>query len=265
MRWTKKNVEVPQHLRTKVENGFGLGSDDSYLGWDNFGQPKAAGTAGNMHAIKARRRISVPTESDRAFYFLAERDRRLKQVRERFPILELKQTLRLAGRLGIDHPGAIGKPEPVVIPFLLDYEHEGEVRLEAIALVSEAELEDDAPVSELDIQRAWCSQRSIGWNAVLRKPLEDRTLLESLVFLRSWSRLRYEPDEAEVERLALVFERLHDRSTSLGELLKACASKLRIEQERCTNIFRYAGWCKAIPVDPFKIISLRSPVALVER
>ena len=112
------------------------------------------------------------------------------------------------------------------------------------------------------VQYEWCNQVGIHWAPVDSSRLTQE-LLDSIIFVRQWTKGGYEPDLEAAERFADLFRRQHMPHLTLSEAIEKCSSKNAESFDRCLDHFRYAAWSKVLKVDLTKAVILNQPVVLV--
>lgn len=264
MEW-KNNLDLyPKYLHARLKKKRGLGIGKTYKPWHGLREGKRKGTTGLPFGIKTGRMHDLQSHVHRAYFFLLERQADVLDIRERFPILHIPETLELCAKHGVDHPYSGDAPEPLLLDFLVTREIDGQPVVQARCLVAGRGKRAEVERSQLVVKHAWCAARGIDWKRVETDGLTT-TFLDSLIFVRGWFRHRYKPDEASVSAFVRAFKRLHRRELSLAEILELCAAKIGQDYERCANHFRYAAWTKQIPIDLRFPLIMNEPVVLRDK
>lgn len=224
--------------------------------WYGLREGPRAGTTGTPLGIKTGRMHDLPTKAHRTYFFLREREPGVVDIRERFPILSIRETLELCAEMGVRHPrsNVRGTPEPFVIDFLVTKASGGKALFEARDLLR-------ADDRTLRVKQAWCARHGVPWMAVNAERLTD-DLLDSLVFCRGWFRHLYEPNDSDINRFVNKFRRTHKRTLTLGQILHRLAMEPLKSAALINNEFRYAVWSGALKVDLTIPLGLQRPVML---
>ncbi|WP_283441336.1 TnsA endonuclease N-terminal domain-containing protein [Noviherbaspirillum suwonense] len=228
----------------------------NYKRWLNICDVPSTGTSSSTSGIKVRRPVHLLSELETTYFYIAERTHSIVDIREQWPILHIDETLRLCSSLGIKHAYREGYPEPFTIDFLLTEVVEGKPIIYRAASIKTAEDAKDPKVRQrLAVEFMWCQAHGIPWTLIDTSSF-DRTVLETLRFLRSWFRNRYEPNEKIVDEFVEQFLLAYIPNVVLQTLIENIAKRLGIDQSTATNIFSFSAWSDRIPV------SLRHPVLM---
>lgn len=183
----------------------------------------------------------------KTYFLLHERRGCVSSIEEDFPLLNMADTARICQQLGLAHPTKKSLPEPLIVSFIIREVRNGQTVAVARSLSGESHLAGQ-DATHLDAIQQACASLGLEWKLVNTAALSS-TLLNSLMFARAWTQRRLKPDDAEVQRFAAAFLKLHSRAKTLTELLEACTARLDLSISKADTLFRYAAWTGAIPVD----------------
>jgi TnsA endonuclease N terminal len=189
MEWGRDSNLYPVYLRSRIRRGLGIGSRTAYRPWRNIQNSGIKGTAACVHGIRVDRRYELLDQRALTYLFLLERVPEIVDVRESWPILDINSTLRLCSEFGVSYPKHDIFPEPISLDFLITATASEGVTFRAVALV---ENPAQIPVRNQRLKQVaqqWCNEHGIGWSLVGTSAL-DRTVLDSLRFIRGWYRHR---------------------------------------------------------------------------
>jgi hypothetical protein len=152
------------------------------------------------------------------YLLLLERVPEIVDVRESWPILDINSTLRLCSEFGVSHPKHDIFPEPISLDFLITETASEGVTFRAVALV-----ENPARITVRNqrlkqVAQQWCDEHGIGWSLVGTSAL-DRTVLDSLRFIRGWYRHRVAPDSEIAFKFAKLFMDHYQNNLVLSEVV----------------------------------------------
>lgn len=261
MEWKRNPSLYPPYLRARIRKGLGTGAQTKYRAWRNLRNSGNVGTAGFVHGIRVARRYEIPDTRKRTYFYLLERVDEIVDIRELWPILDLNRTLRLAQDFGVNHPLHGIFPEPVIVDFLITEKCSSGLRFRAVSLVPRAADLKRRDQSLMRIQQQWCIERGIEWTLVETDPL-DRTVLDSLRFIRSWYRHRYVADSQVTKSFADCFMSEHRRDAELKQLINSTARRMRLDPQSALDVFRYCAWSHQIPVSLTSRIAPNCPLVL---
>ena len=262
MEWPDKSVSMLPHIAARVERGFGCGSRSTYRGWEDFRTRSNKGSARNFECSLTGRRVDLPSAAHLAYFFLQERRSAVRSIEQCFPFLDIAESLAICAEFGLVHQAKGLRPEPYTLDFLLrESAQDGSTRFQGRTLSSS----DAGPgaFSELDVIQELCKRHGVTWRIVPLAPLQDATLLDSLLFARAWIRERFDPDRSGDDEFPSKFLEVHRGGLTLKECLEAVVRRTGGSLGRATSIFRHAVWTGRIDVDFTKELSLRAPVELL--
>jgi hypothetical protein len=261
MEWARDPNLYPPYLRSRIRRGLGVGRGISYKPWRDIGNTGTKGTAGCVHGIRVDRRYEILDERARAYFYLLERREEISDVQEKWPILDIDRTLQLAGEFDVDHPLHEIFPEPICVDFLIKEGSTPGSGYRAAALAGSVNTISERNQRLLLIQQRWCQEHSIDWTLVDTSRL-NKTVLDSLHFVRSWYRHRLDPDTKIADSFAKCFLDTYERNVVLDRLVETSRKRLRLASETALDLFRYCAWSRRIPVSLEHRIAKNCPVTL---
>jgi hypothetical protein len=255
MFWKPNPNLYPPHLRARIRQGRGVGEGLDYKRWLNIRDVPSSGTSSSVLGVKVRRPVHTLSELETTYFYLAERTQSIVDIREQWPILDLDRTLRLCSDLGVRHVFRGAYPEPFTIDFLITEAVEGKVTFRAASIKTAKDANDPKVRQRLAVECAWCQERGIPWTLVDTSSF-DKTVLDTLRFIRGWFRNHYEPDGHQADHFSRQFLLTYLPNVTLGVLLRNAAKRLAISDSAALDIFSYCAWSARIPV------SLRHPLLM---
>lgn len=243
------------HLRSRIRGGLGVGQGSDYKSWLKIRNVPSMGTSSAIPGLKVRRPVYTLSELETTYFYLTERSPTVVDIREQWPILDLDRTLCICSDLGVRHVYRGAYPEPFTIDFLITEEIEGVVTYRAASIKTAKDALDPKVRIRLAVEYIWCIERGIPWTLVDTSAF-DKTLLDTLRYIRRWFQNYYSPDPAEADYFAQQFLKHYLTNVTLQSLLNAIGKRLDIADSELNNIFGYCAWSGRIP------ISLRHPLLL---
>lgn len=262
MEWPPELSFYPKYLHPRIKKGFGLGFGEYYLPWLRVRDVPSKGTSENVFGIKLQRRLHLLSGLESTYFSLLEREADVIDVREQFPILDLKGTLELCAQHQVRHTRLGRFPEPFTIDFLITRQTPAGLRYEARSIKTPEDAEKPEVQARLRIEYEWCLANGISWALVSTKDF-TKELQSSLVFVRAWFKHHYEPDLSQAARFADEFLTVYEPNRALQSLIKQSAKRLGHGEELAQDLFRYCVWSSLIDVELRHQIQLNLPLVLV--
>lgn len=259
--WKPNPLLYPPHLRPRVKRRRGVGSGALYVPWLKVRDVPSKGTSAIIRGVPTGRPHHLLSELEAIYFFLVERQASTVDIREQWPILDFDRTLELCERFGVRHAARNGYPEPFTIDLLITERVNGELRHRAASVKSPEDARDPLVRLRLAVEHAWCQERGIPWTLVDTTQF-DKTMLETLRFMRAWFRHRYVSDSLLEDRFVNHFAATYTPSRPLGELLAKLSKLLRQPITVMEDAFRYCAWSNRIRPSLTHSLALDAPVVL---
>lgn len=261
MFWKPTPALYHPHLRPRVRAGKGVGHGLTYKPWLSRREVPSQGTSSGVEGLLISRPYHLLSELETMYLFLVERGVHVVDIREQWPILDLNRTLELCRELGIPHKYKGVYPEPATIDFLITEKVNGKLVHRAASIKTPEDASRPEVRRRLAVEYRWCQERGIPWTLVDTSRF-NKTVLESLRFIRGWFPNRYQSDEEYEKRFAHRFLENYSKSTPLAGILRLTGRDLRLDQPSVLDAFKYCAWASHIPVSLRHPISLNSPLVL---
>ena len=163
--------------------------------------------------------------------------------------------------INMRHTARDGYPEPFTIDLLITERVDGELRYRAASVKSPEDARDPLIRLRLAVEHAWCQERGIPWTLVDTTRF-NKTMLETLRFMRAWFRHRYVSDSSLEDRFVDQFTAAYATNQPLGELLVKISKLLRQPMTVMEDMFRYCAWSNRIQPSLMHPLALDMPVVL---
>ena len=262
MEWPSDLSLYPRYLHPRIKKGFGLGVGEYYLPWLRVRDVRSEGTSANIFGIKLRRRLHLLSGLESTYYGLVERESDVIDIREQFPILDLKSTLRLCAEHQIRHTQVGRFPEPFTIDFLITRRTSAGLRYEARSIKTPEDAKNPAIQARLRIEYEWCLANGIPWALVSTEDF-TKELASSLVFVRAWFKHRYEPNLEQAMQFSEQFLSVYEPNRALKSLIVRAAKRLGQGEDLAQDVFRYCAWSSLIEVELRRKVLLNLPLVLM--
>ncbi len=261
MHWKPNPLLYPPHLRARIKRRRGVGLGSLYVPWLKVRDVPSKGTSAIIRGVSTGRPHHLLSELEAIYFFLIERRASTVDLREQWPILDFDRTLELCEQFGVRHTARSGYPEPFTIDLLITERVDGELRYRAASVKSPEDARDPFVRLRLAVEHAWCQERGIPWTLVDTTQF-NKTMLETLRFMRAWFRHRYVSDSSLENRFVEQFAAAYSPNLPLGELLAKLSKLLRQPATVMEDAFRYCAWSNRIQPSLVHPLALNAPVVL---
>lgn len=261
MHWKPNPLLYPPHLRARIRRLRGVGWGSLYVPWLKVRDVPSKGTSAIIRGVSTGRPHHLLSELEAIYFFLIERRAATVDIREQWPILDIDRTLELCKRFGVRHTTRNGYPEPFTIDLLITERVGGEFRYRAASVKSPEDASDPLVRLRLAVEHAWCQDRGIPWTLVDTTRF-NKTMLETLRFIRAWFRHMYVSESSMEDRLVDQFTAVYAPDRSLGEMLGKLSKLLRQPMTVIEDAFRYCAWSNRIQLSLMHSLALDAPVVL---
>lgn len=261
MHWKPNPLLYPPYLRTRIKRRRGVGAGSLYVPWLKVRDVPSEGTSSISRGVHTGRPHHLLSELEAIYFFLIERRASTADIREQWPILDIDRTLELCARLGVRHAARGGYPEPFTIDLLITERVNGELKYRAASVKSPEDARDPLVRQRLTVEHAWCQERGIPWTLVDTTRF-DKTVLETLRFMRAWFRHRYVSDPSLEDRFVDQFVAAYAPNRPLNELLAKLSKLLRQPVTVMEDTFRYCAWSNRLQPSLMHPLALNRPVVL---
>ncbi|MGF6447600.1 hypothetical protein QF002_008476 [Paraburkholderia youngii] len=263
MDWPNDPALYPPYIRSCIRKGMGIGEGANCRAWRELQDLPTSGTGRVVHGIRVSRNYELTDAASVTLFYLLERQRTIKDIRERWPILDLSRTLQLAYQFGVAHPCRRGVPEPLTFDFLIT-EQRSEKAYKAVNLLHAEKSLDVREQSLLMIRQAWCNERGVVW-ALVDSSAISQTVVDTLRFVRTWYVHRYTPNAAIAKRFSERFLKEYATNVLLEDLVEKTGRALGLRPEARLDTFRYCAWADQIPVSLTHRMARNLPLVLRQR
>ena len=166
-----RNLASIKDYSRALKNGRGLGIGPNYLPWLRVNDIPSRGQSTKIYGIKTDRTHQLLSGIESNFFFIAEYNRLVSDIREGFPLFPIDLVLRIANEAGINYPVNSTSKDPCVLStdYLLTLCKKGDISYLAIAIKKYDDLNDPEVVLRLEIERLWWTSIGVPWRLVTEK------------------------------------------------------------------------------------------------
>lgn len=261
MEWNDDLSLYPSYWHSRLKRGFGLGRGKSYLPWLRVRDVPSLGTSGNPRGITVERVYHLLSTPERAYFHIVDRQPDVIDIREQFPILDLRATVSLCAERGVKHPRKGRYFQPFTIDFLITRRTPEGLVYEARSIKTPQDAQDQATRLRLSIEHEWCKRAGIDWKLIDTSSFST-DLLSTLTFIRAWARHRFVPNSSNASAFVDAFHDTYNPNRPLREVIRACSERLKRNYAECLNEFRYCAWSDRLPIEITRKVTLHLPVVL---
>lgn len=253
---------VPWTSRTyhrRLKEGRGSGTLQDYKPWITIHDIASKGFVSRVMGLTTGRIHHLLSRNETAFFFILDASEKVKDIREQFPLLDVKETVAIAERAGIRHPRDPQSRYPYVLTsdFVITTENGICVR----SVKGSAELSKQRVREKLEIERRYWTERGADWKIVTEEQI-DYQKARNLEWIRKSETLPdMLPEGVSLEEILACFLDLY-RKTCLPVCDVACLTEENFGLESGTGllIFQYLIMKKVVTADlslPMDLVSVR--------
>lgn len=142
-----------------IRQGYGQGSGTDYKPWLRVSDVKGKGLGTKIKGIKSHRTHHFVSSIETQFFYFADNDASVVDIREQFPLLPLNLSIRIASELGIKHPRVPGTSVENVMTtdFLLTVLTAAGAGYVAVSVKPRDNLSEKRTMEKQEIERQWWS------------------------------------------------------------------------------------------------------------
>lgn len=242
-----------QDYEKALSKGIGLGHAENYQPWFRAQDVKSHGNRSVIFGLTTRRNHHFLSSIESDFFYLAEFNDSVVDIREQFPLFPLSLTRQIAEYLGVQHPlvrGIPGKGSPVLHVMTTDFvltmkNADGSFRYKAVA-VKPDKLIPVREAEKLEIERLFWTLLGVDFQIYVGSKL-NKTQSKNICW--ATSAIRMEPNCDEYLPYEHVLSVLRPGDYPVDELLDLLADVLRIERDEAMNLLQVIIAKKLIRVD----------------
>lgn len=202
------------------KQGRGLGHGASYKPWITIRDVPSIGFSHRIKGWKTNRTHHLLSKVECSFFYLLENAPTVVDIREKYPLLPITETLSIAKRLGIRHACITKTLEPIVMvtDFLVEEQVNGEVKFVAYSVVPENKAHSKHFKNRSLIEQLYWKSKGINFVIVTTAQI-PKTLARNIEWIHSCWDLKFSPgiDVALLSQMeAVLYETLQATSIHLN-------------------------------------------------
>jgi len=263
-------VRSQTDVTRRLDKGRGQGTGADYLPWFYVHDVPSHGRSHKIPSLKFDRVHHLLSDLEASCFRALERHRRVRQIREQFPLLPYGLSCEIADDLGIRHPVYRGTNIPVVMTsdFCADIQVRdsgSETQEVAIAVKYTSDLKKKRVRELLAIECQVNKVLGRPWFLFTEETL-SRVTRQNLVWLWHGARL-----PADLQKSSIVvefckeFKSVYQQQAILQMQLEQCRREFGMSSDDVRRLFKYSAWHNLLPVDLLQPIGYGKPFTLARR
>lgn len=220
--------------------GSGVGAD--YKPWLTVHNVPSRGQSARVLSSKSGRLVHLLSQNEQRYHLILEWSDQVVDIREQYPLLPVDETLDLARRLGVKHPGKAQKPAALTTDFLITVRAGHRTTDRARTLKQRKELSNPRVLEKFEIERRYWMDRGIDWGIVIADDL-PLVVCRNLDWLYSyWSVDALSPmTRQQIERLskAIIERAAEGAGTSLVAMCSRIDSDRHVPEGSSLAVARF--------------------------
>ena len=151
----------------------GEGAKENYIPWLNIQDFPSRGRVARVSGIKTKRMHCLFSSLEINTFYLFDWSKKIIDIREQFPLLEVDETIEIAKTLGIAYPYDRESKFPIVMTtdFLLTVEKEDGLYSIARTVKPSSVLDEKRVIEKFEVERLYWAERNVDWGIVTEKEI----------------------------------------------------------------------------------------------
>ncbi|MGJ9381849.1 TnsA endonuclease N-terminal domain-containing protein [Salipaludibacillus sp. CF4.18] len=251
------------------KQGRGQGFGEDYKPWLTIRNVKSRGFKNRINGWKTNRTHHLFSNLELSFLFWLESMPNVLDIRERYPLLPVEETIQIADELGVKHPFDRKKQEHIVMctDFLVEHEFQNETFFKAYSVMTDNGLSGTSVLRKTMVERMFWQNQGIAFSVITESDIPKK-LANNIDWLWRAKDIEYLPIR-DLKELLVVEEVLSDiLKDSLLPLAKACLlgdKKLEIKPGTSIQFVKHFIFHRYWEVDLKVILTTGQPLQFQRR
>ncbi|WP_028570914.1 heteromeric transposase endonuclease subunit TnsA [Desulfonatronum lacustre] len=173
-------INLDSHSSKWIKQGRGEGTGKDYQPWLTIRDLPSLGRSHRVWGIQAQRTHHLLSDLELKAFFLFDWNPVVTDIREQFP-LSLDDTLEIARKACIRHPGVRGKDQVMSTDFLVDTSKPDLPRM-AIQVKTSSDLYNPRVIEKLEIERQYWKKHNVPWHLLTERQIPN-TVAKNIAWL----------------------------------------------------------------------------------
>lgn len=230
-----------------LKEGRGQGTKSAYKPWIMIHDFPSNGMASRAYGNTTGRIHHLLSNMELSYFYLLDWSEKVFDIREQYPILEIKVAIEIADKAGIRYPfdNMSGFPYVLTSDFLITTEKGDMVR----SIKPQKELQNPRVREKLEIERRYWAQRGTDWKLVTENEINHQKARNIEWIFQASSLPGIFSDPKVLEKCLLYFESVY-LYTELPIMAIAADVEhdFQLESGNGLRIFQYLVLCKRISI-----------------
>lgn len=243
-----------------IKEGRGKGEGPHYQPWIKVRDISSKGWSTKAPGWKTGRIHHFISDNELRYFYLLEWSDIVIDIREQFPLLELKETIKIADEAGIRYPvdQESGFPYVLTTDFLITVLCEGEKIRIARTVKPSDELDKKRVIEKFEIERRYWENRGVDWGIVTQREIPE-VMADNIERLHDVYELK-PLDNVDTSTLldiaSILKQRLAFNDTSVKNALIDLDDEMQLEEGTSLYVLRHLIARKQVIVDMGKEIEI---------
>lgn len=262
----KRNM-TPNKFEKLIQEGRGQGRGQEYKPWLLIQDVPSKGRSSRIKGIKTKRQHEFLSDMERNYFYILEYSNPVVDIREKYPLLPLEETLLIAQELGIKHPVDPKTNEYIVMTtdFLVTMKKNNKNIDVARTIKSFDDLMNFRTIEKYAIEKQYWKKREIEWGLITENEI-DNTVAKNISYIHSYYDLKeldslVELNADEIEDLILEYiRRIISGEKSIRNISSKFDNDMFLEKGTGISLFKHLLINKRINIDIFAPININKVI-----
>jgi len=241
----KWNEEV---YRKRLREGRGQGAGSNYVPWIMIQDFASKGMVSRIYGETAGRIHHLLSNHEMYFFYLLDWSDDVIDIREQYPLHDLRLVIEIAERSGIQYPYDRHSGFPYVLTSDFFIETKGGIHIRTIK--SENELQSKRVREKLEIERRYWQQQGVDWKIVTENEI-NRTKARNIEWLSQAKDLGcfYIPAQNEAEVLKYFSTQFSSAEKGIRDVFLDVEQRFSLPPGTGLNVYKHLAYWKKIDID----------------
>ncbi|GAB6064252.1 TnsA endonuclease N-terminal domain-containing protein [Deferrisoma palaeochoriense] len=263
-----RDILVPAAVARRLNQGYGIGATGSYRPWLLKHHVPSTGRRRTLRGVRVERIHHLLSDLEYRAFLLLESHPRVLDIREQYPLIDVRLIQAIAACLGIRAPTFLARntrQRPPYLPTLdLLVTLTDRSTLLAISVKPAAQLTRQRVAELQELERQYCHHHGVAWRIITDR---DLAAYGYRCHTLHWCRVdavldpSHRVTECEYERyLYSILKYRLDSGTPLRDVLLSAAATCTLSEPQAVSLARHAIWHGHLPLDLSRRVGLLYPL-----
>jgi hypothetical protein len=186
----RRRRTTPESIQKRIDEGRGSGYGADYKPWLTIQDVSSIGLVHRVKGSKHGRVHHLMSNLEHDYFYLLEWSESVTDIREQYPLLPIKETIRLADSCGLRHPcdPVTGFPIVMTTDFVVTLKSNGAQRMVARTAKYSDQLSRRRVLEKFEIERRYWVERSVDWAIITERDI-DQVLVRNIELFLSYRQI----------------------------------------------------------------------------